>query len=55
MIFAQSNDVKNCVLIRSNLICVKIVNRTQRPNNARIAICSNLIFSLTSSRWVDMF
>ena len=50
MICGQGSDVNFCVLVRSSLICVKIANWTQQHNDARIAICSNLIFSLTSSR-----
>ena len=50
MICGQGSDVNFSVLVRSSLICAKIANRTQHHNAAGIAICSNMIFSLTSSR-----
>ena len=55
MIFGHGSDVNFCVLVRSRLICVKIVNQTQQHNDTSIVIRSNLMFALARSRSIDAF
>ncbi len=54
IIFGHGSDVNFCVLVRSRLICVKIVNQTQQHNDTKNAIRSISMFPVAGARSEDI-